>query len=173
MKHDLFDINYSGSAWIQLRLWLRCNVCAAPTATSTRLRLRISGLKCLGMAQTYAVFWYDWHHQTRHSLVFLKSPPLYIYCVHSCRWRHFFADIPISPHLAMLIRVIGSDRAVNTIWHRMVRLKPVQSCNVTIVISFGCLLFSKLPQQSRCRQNGSRYRRLFAGMSPFRRTQPC
>ena len=41
--------------------------------------------------------------------------------------------------LAMLIRVIGSDRAVNTIWHRKVRLKPVRSYNVTIVIRFGCL----------------------------------
>ena len=34
------------------------------------------------------------------------------------------------------------------------------------------LLFSKLPEQFRCRQNRSRYRRLVAGMSPFRRTQP-
>ena len=41
--------------------------------------------------------------------------------------------------LAMLIRVIGSDRAVNTIWHRKVRLKPVRLYNVTIVIRFGCL----------------------------------
>ena len=35
--------------------------------------------KMFGTAQTYAVIWYDWHHQTRHSLVLLKSPPLYIY----------------------------------------------------------------------------------------------
>ena len=39
----------------------------------------------------------------------------------------------------MLIRVIGSDRAVNTIWHREVRLKPVRLYIVTIVIRFGCL----------------------------------
>ena len=76
-------------------------------------------------------------------LVFLKSPPLYIYRAHSCRWRHFFADIPISPHLAMLIRATGSDRAVNSIWHRTVRLKPVRLYNVTIVIRFGCLSLFK------------------------------
>ena len=83
-----------------------------------------------------------------------------MYSAHSCRWRHFFADITISPHLAMLIRVSGSDRAVNTIWHRKVRLKPVRLYNVTIVIRFGCLSSSKLPQQSRCLQNRSRCRRL-------------
>ena len=41
--------------------------------------------------------------------------------------------------LAMLIRVIGSDRAVNTIWYRKARLKPVRLYNMTIVIRFGCL----------------------------------
>ena len=41
--------------------------------------------------------------------------------------------------LAMLIRVIGSDRAVKAIWHRKVRLKPVRLYNVTIVIIFGGL----------------------------------
>ena len=30
VKHDLFDINYSGSALIRLRLRLRYNVCAVP-----------------------------------------------------------------------------------------------------------------------------------------------
>ena len=55
-------------------------------AAPKRLRPRhLTGLKCLGTAQTYAVIWFDWHHQTRHSLVFLKSPPLYIYRAHSCR----------------------------------------------------------------------------------------
>ena len=152
MKHYLFDINYSGSALIRLRLRLRCNVCAAPTpATSTRLRLRITGLKCLGTAQTYAVIWYDWHHQTRHSLVSLKSPPLYICRAHSCRWRHLFADITFSPHLAMLIRVVGSDRTVNTVWHRKLRLKPVQLYNVTSHQIRRPLLFPKCisPQRQR------------------------
>ena len=106
----------------------------------TRLRLRyLTGLKGIGTAQTYAFIWYDWHHQTRHSLVFLKSPPLYIYRTHSCRWRQFFADITFSPHLAMLIRVVGSCRTINTILHRMVRLKPVRLYNVIMVIRFGGL----------------------------------
>ena len=66
----------SGSAWIRLRL--RCNVCAAPM--STRLRLRISGLKCRGTAQTYAVIWYDWHHQTRYSRLSKIAAAIYLSC---------------------------------------------------------------------------------------------
>ena len=107
-------------------------------------------------------------------LVFLKSPPLYIYRAHSCRWRHFFADIPISPHLAMLIRVIGSDRAVNTIWHRKARLKPVRSYNVTIVIRFGCLSsFQNCLNISMSSKSVSLSSFVCRYMSPFRRTQPC
>ena len=70
---------------------------------------------------------------------FLKSLPLYIYCAHSCRWRHFFADITFSSHLAMLIRVVSNDRTVNTAWHRKVWLKPVRLYNATIVIRFSGL----------------------------------
>ena len=47
-SHDFSRLHaWSFSAIIRLRLRLRCNVCAAPT--STRLRLRISGLKCLSL----------------------------------------------------------------------------------------------------------------------------
>ena len=76
--------------------------------------------------------------------------------------------VTFSPHLAMLIRIVGSDRAFNT-------LKPVRLYNVTVYSHqiWRPLLFRKLPQQSRCRQSLSRYRRLCTGMSSFRRTQPC
>ena len=61
--------------------------------------------------------------------------------------------------------------------HHLASQGTAQTCTV-VQCDYGHqiwlpLLFSKLPQQSRCRQNRSRYRRLFAGMSPFRRTQPC
>ena len=70
-----------------------------------------------------------------------KSPPLYIcrctlVSLSSLICRH---DCNVSPHLAMVIRVVGSDRAVNTIWHGNVWFKPVRLYNVTIVIRCGGL----------------------------------
>ena len=145
---------------------------------AARLRLRrltgLTGLKCLGTAQTYKVISHDWHHQTRNSFVFLKSPSLYICRAHSCRRRHLFADML---RVRRTRHVNSRHRQRSRCQRHLASQGTAQTCTV-VQCDYSHqirrpLLFSKLPQQSRCRQNWYRYRRLFAGMSPFRRTQPC
>ena len=127
---------------------------------SSNWQRRLTGLKCLGTTQTYAVIWI-----IRQYLDFIKSPPiLYLWCtLMSLSSIILFAD--------MLIRAIGSDRAINTIWHRQLRIKSVQLYIATIVITFGG--FSKIVQQYRSRQGMSRCRRLCVSRNLFRRTVPC
>ena len=99
---------------------------------SWRRHWHLTGLRCIGTAQTYAVIWYDWHHQTRHSLVLLKSPPLYIYCALVslasllCRHNVFTAsDHANSRH-----------RQRSHYQHRLASHGTAQTCTVVSLSSF-------------------------------------
>ena len=105
--------------------------------------------------------------------MFLKSPLLYICRAHSCRCRHLFADML---RVRRTRHVNSRHRQRSRCQHHLASHGTAQTCTV-VQCDYSHqirlpLLFSKLPQQSRYRQNRSRHRRLFAGMSPFRRTQP-